>query len=774
MNKYAIYTDGLTYPVLEKDGQYYIGVPGTGHFSGQWKFLGVRERLKNSRTIIKPEDALKITDWKFKNGSPRYQVVDLDHGSVRTWAGTSADQQLKSFDTISDSGFNIATKTDKDEEITLEESKKYAIYATYGGDGVYNSKLVDTVDSEEQAVDRVAELQATGVGASYEEIETKKEVLNDSKLKKILTDYFKDDYIIEEKDGKIYTYQKGSNRKIFDIYNNWKELLDTTDLDVQNLEEECSQVSGVASGVNGKIDSFPIDPKEMEKQRFKESIDNSLIQKDFERMNKMKDIDSIKDYLYEITMNQNYNEARNTLISYLKQAILDKNENIINATKYIIDTSFGGLQGLEDFFSLTEAKEDKNTILNFINQCINSGKFNKEQINEIKYGFEDGLTLEQLKIYANPKFDNYQMYEIRWGFKDGLTLEQVKTYADSKISDSEMWNIREKLEGNYEEEDDSLFEALKELINYLNKNTKYNWDANEMYDNCAITESETDYIEVFVDIKDGNKIYTVDNYSYNSLEELVKNMPVLFTDEDEDYDYDSNWEDLDESINDKNLDWIYDENEKLYHCEIDNWYFNIYELEDGTYNLIVDYDEEELQDLDDIFDTLEEAKKKAQEIYNKGISEYNGDDFAGFEYETESKDLTKTLHEIALLEDYEEGNISPQKQKFIDYCKDKIEDLGDVEIYDEDYEENIQYHKLMHTEGIREFEDLYIIADFDNYENENLIAINNENKIVINTPMIDCNGYAGTMQFDKIDKKFYDQLMDYWDDLYMDETIEEE
>lgn len=348
MNKYAIYTDGLTYPVLEKDGQYYIGVPGTGHFSGQWKFLGVRERLKNSRTIIKPEDALKITDWKFKNGSPRYQVVDFDHGSVRTWAGTSADQQLRSFDTISDSGFNIATKTDKDEEIVLEESKKYAIYATYGGDGVYNSKLVDTVDSEEQAIDRVAELQATGVGASYEEVETK--------------------------------------------------------------NEECSQASGVASGVNGKIDSFPINPKEMERQRLKEF-----------------------------------------------------------------------------------------------------------------------------------------------------------------------------------------------------------------------------------------------------------------------------------------------------------------------------------------------------------------------------KDTTETLQEMALLEDYEEDEtISPQKQKFIDYCKDKIEDLGDVEIYDEDYEENIQYHKLMHTEGIREFNDLYIIANFDDYENENLIAINNENKIVINTPMMDCNGYASTMQFDKIDKKFYDQLMDYWDDIYMDEMIEEE
>lgn len=598
MNKYAIYTEGDVYPVLEKDGQYYIGIPNTGHFSGDWKFLGVRERLKNSRTIIKPEEALKITDWKFKNGSPRYQVVDLDHGTVRTWAGTSPNQQLRSFDTISDSGFELATKTDNDEEIVLEESKKYAIYATYGGDGVYNSKLVDTVDSEEQAVDRVAELQATGVGASYEEIDNEEDNRISNIAGKVYDKYseFVQGIYEDNKNLNEFVSNMREDEGFLDYLNDYYDITSEKDIDLicrelyniqvdimNSLQEECSQASGVASGVNGKIDSFPINPKEMENQRLKESINNPLMQKDFERMNKMNDVDSIKDYLYEITMSQNYDEAKNTLIEYLKQATLDKNQNIIEATKYIIDTSFGGLQGLEDFFTLTESK------------------------------------------------------------------------------------------------------------------------------------------------------------------------------------------------NDKNLDWIYDENEKLYHCEIDNWYFNIYELEDGTYNLIVDYDEDELQDLDDIFDTLEEAKKKAQEIYNKGISEYNGDDFAGFEYETESKDLTKTLQEMALLEDYEEDKpISPQKQKFIDYCKDKIEDLGDVEIYDEDYEENIQYHKLMHTEGIREFNDLYIIANFDDYENENLIAINNENKIVINTPMIDCNGYAGTMQFDKIDKKFYDQLMDYWDDIYMDEMIEEE
>lgn len=625
MNKYAIYTEGDVYPVLEKDGQYYIGVPNTGHFSGDWKFLGVRERLKNNRVIIKPEDALKITDWQFKNGSPRYQVVDLDHGTVRTWAGTATNQQLRSFDIISDNGFSLATKTDNDKEVTLEESKKYAIYATYGGDGVYNSKLVDTVDSEEQAVDRVAELQATGVGASYEEVETK--------------------------------------------------------------NEECSQASGVASGVNGKIDSFPINPKEMEKQRLKEDIDNP----------------------------------------------------------YFVVEDIGGLYIMAGPFKTIEEARNKR----------------KEQIEEYNLKEEADIIFawswNRISKYYIERYGEDNPYNNYQEFINGA--ECAPYYKEEKLEESK---------------EDDIFNAREELINYLNQNTKYEWNANESYDNCAITESETDYIEVFVDIKDGNKIYTVDNYSYNSLEELVKNMPVLFTDEDEDYDYDSNWEDLDESINDKNLDWIYDENEKLYHCEIDNWYFNIYELEDGTYNLIVDYDEDELQDLDDIFDTLEEAKKKAQEIFNKGISEYNDTDFAGFEYETESKDLTETLQEIALLEDYEEDKtISPQKQKFIDYCKDKIEDLGDIEIYDEDYEENVQYHKIMHTEGIREFNDLYIVANFEEYD-ENLKAINSENKMVIDTPMIDCNGYAATMQFDKIDQEYYHTLLEYWNDLYMDEIIEEE
>lgn len=631
MNKYAIYTSGETFPVLEKDGNYYIARQGTGHFSGQWKLLGVVERLKGNKNIIKPEDALKITDWKFKNGTPRYQVIDFDHGSIRRWVH---GKDLSSFGTISDNMFDVITGIKSDDEIVLEESKKYNIYATYGEDGVYNSELVDTVDSEEQAVDKVAELQATGVGASYEEVEDNKreaQRLKESDQNEYSVelkacgniDHNEDPYnnivrgekvpknikkasSIEECQELVKNYIDeynlgGGNFINAKVYKNntyigyisyngrfWNEKVEN-----DKKEEECSQASGVASGVDGKIDSFPINPKEMEKQRLKEDINNPY---------------------------------------------------------FVIEDIGAAYLMAGPFKTKAEAERKK-----------------KEQIKE--YNLEEEAEIihvwdwNTIKEFEDNAYDTYQEF--------------------INAGDSAPYYKEEKLE---ESKEDDIFNAREELIDYLNENTKYEWDANESYDNCAITESETDYIEVFVDIKDGNKIYTVDNYSYNSLEELVKNMPVLFTDEDEDYDYDEGWEDLDES-----------------------------------------------------------------------------------------KDLTKTLQEMALLEDYEDENeISPQRQKFIDYCKDKIEDLGDIEIYDEDYEENIQYHKLMHTEGIREFNDLYIIANFDDYENENLIAINNENKIVIDTPMIDCNGYAATMQFDKIDKQFYDQLMDYWDDLYMDEMIEEE
>ena len=78
--------------------------------------------------------------------------------------------------------------------------------------------------------------------------------------------------------------------------------------------------------------------------------------------------------------------------------------------------------------NLTEEQEK------FIQECKESGKFNDKQIEEIRKGFENGLTIEQVKVYADPKFDNNQMEEIREGFENGLTADQVKFYADPKFN----------------------------------------------------------------------------------------------------------------------------------------------------------------------------------------------------------------------------------------------------------------------------------------------------------------------------------------------------
>ena len=44
----------------------------------------------------------------------------------------------------------------------------------------------------------------------------------------------------------------------------------------------------------------------------------------------------------------------------------------------------------------------------------------------MRKGFENGLTIEEIELYANPKYDWEQMREIRESFRNGLTMEEVK------------------------------------------------------------------------------------------------------------------------------------------------------------------------------------------------------------------------------------------------------------------------------------------------------------------------------------------------------------
>ena len=95
----------------------------------------------------------------------------------------------------------------------------------------------------------------------------------------------------------------------------------------------------------------------------------------------------------------------------------------------------------------------------FIQECKESGKFDEDQTWEIKAGFEDGLTMEQVKLYADTKFDGDQMYEIREGFENGLTMEQVKFYANPNFDEDQMLQIR------WGFEDEMTIEEVKEKFN---------------------------------------------------------------------------------------------------------------------------------------------------------------------------------------------------------------------------------------------------------------------------------------------------------------------
>jgi len=56
------------------------------------------------------------------------------------------------------------------------------------------------------------------------------------------------------------------------------------------------------------------------------------------------------------------------------------------------------------------------------------------QTEQIRLGYENGLTDEQVRLYVNPEFDYRKMEQIRLGYEHGLTDEQVKFYEKFKVN----------------------------------------------------------------------------------------------------------------------------------------------------------------------------------------------------------------------------------------------------------------------------------------------------------------------------------------------------
>lgn len=73
-------------------------------------------------------------------------------------------------------------------------------------------------------------------------------------------------------------------------------------------------------------------------------------------------------------------------------------------------------------------------------------EFNEYQMRGIRRGFNEGLSIEQISVYAKPEFSCVQMSEIESGFKKGLSIEQISMYAKPEFYDYQMYQIRKGFE----------------------------------------------------------------------------------------------------------------------------------------------------------------------------------------------------------------------------------------------------------------------------------------------------------------------------------------
>lgn len=69
-------------------------------------------------------------------------------------------------------------------------------------------------------------------------------------------------------------------------------------------------------------------------------------------------------------------------------------------------------------------------------------EFNESQMRKIRMGFESGFSMEQVSVYAKPEFNGFQMEQIRTGFESGLSVEQVGVYAKPEFNEYQMREIR--------------------------------------------------------------------------------------------------------------------------------------------------------------------------------------------------------------------------------------------------------------------------------------------------------------------------------------------
>lgn len=153
----------------------------------------------------------------------------------------------------------------KDELTESEESIKYNIYLLLGGDGVYNSKLIDTVESLEQAQDRVAELEAeNGCGAYYEKVDSNGKPLEESV--EVIDEQVVSDKLTEVKSqGNVYMLQDNDTFIVGEDYNKEENLIENAEIYENKEEADKDYFSRCEVTRDGKeVDPTEVNPEKEE------------------------------------------------------------------------------------------------------------------------------------------------------------------------------------------------------------------------------------------------------------------------------------------------------------------------------------------------------------------------------------------------------------------------------------------------------------------------------------------------------------------------------
>lgn len=187
----------------------------------------------------------------------------------------------------------------------------------------------------------------------------------------------------------------------------------------------------------------------------------------------------------------------------------------------------------------------------------------------------------------------------------------------------------------------------------------------------------------------------------------------------------------------------------------------IEEYENGGYEGLSDYLDEE--GIYGYTDTIVEILEGGS-AWCRDMDQEDYEDLCRQLYIDPETDVEEALNEDDILYD------DKYKQVFIDYCKDKIKDLGTVEVdkwHDGDYED----FRVVMIGNIRDKGECKVYVDDDEPEGLSFVG---EDGTAYSTPMIETPYYAARMEFTAISQEFYDEIMEYWDDLYMDEAIADE